>query len=57
MNRHTQGESPLSDLFCELQLLVLSFLDARSLHAMLLINRSFNELNRVVASYPLATPR
>jgi len=39
-----QNQSPLNDLFSELKLLLLEFLDARSLHAMLLVNRPFHEL-------------
>jgi len=40
---HTK-ESPLTELFSELKLIVLGFLDARSLHAMLWVNRAFHEL-------------
>ena len=38
------GNSPLNELFLELKLMVLGFLDARSLHAMLFVIHSLHEL-------------
>jgi len=36
--------SALNNLFPELKLIMLGYLDARSLHAMMVVNRSFHEL-------------